>query len=52
MGLWENFRHVSVGVSIDGVEKVNDYIRYPSKWKNIQKKRTFGTTSLGPVSSA
>jgi len=37
MGLWENFRHVSIGVSIDGVEKVNDYIRYPSKWENIQK---------------
>jgi organic radical activating enzyme len=37
MGLWENFRHISVGVSVDGVEKVNDYIRYPSKWKNIQK---------------
>ena len=37
LGLWENFRHVSVGVSVDGVEKVNDYIRYPSKWKNIQK---------------
>ena len=37
MGLWENFRHVSVGVSVDGVGKVNDYIRYPSKWKNIEK---------------
>jgi len=37
LGLWENFRHVSVGVSVDGVEEVNDYIRYPSKWKNIQK---------------
>jgi len=35
--LWENFRHVSVGVSVDGVEKVNDYIRYPSKWENIEK---------------
>ncbi len=35
--LWENFRHVSVGVSVDGVDKVNDYIRYPSKWKNIEK---------------
>ena len=37
LGLWENFRHISVGVSIDGVEKVNDYIRYPSNWKSIQK---------------
>lgn len=37
MGLWENFRHVSIGVSIDGVGKVNDYIRYPSKWENIEK---------------
>ena len=35
--LWEHFRHVSVGVSVDGVDKVNDYIRFPSKWKNIQK---------------
>ena len=37
LGLWENFRHVSVGVSVDGVDKVNDYIRYGSKWKNIEK---------------
>lgn len=35
--LWEQFRHVSVGVSIDGVGDVNDYIRYPSTWKNVQK---------------
>ena len=35
--LWDNFRHISVGVSVDGVGKVNDYIRYPSKWKNIEK---------------
>jgi sulfatase maturation enzyme AslB (radical SAM superfamily) len=35
--LWKHFRHISVGVSVDGVGEVNDYIRYPSKWKNITK---------------
>jgi sulfatase maturation enzyme AslB (radical SAM superfamily) len=35
--LWKNFRVIKVGASIDGVDKVNDYIRYPSRWKTIER---------------
>lgn len=35
--LWNEFKTVNFGVSVDGIEKYNDYIRYPSKWKNIEK---------------
>jgi glutamate-1-semialdehyde 2,1-aminomutase len=35
--LWENFKEVKIGVSIDGLGPVNDYIRYPSKWENVEK---------------
>ena len=31
----KDFKHVEVNVSIEGGEKVNTYIRYPSKWKTI-----------------
>ena len=34
--LWSEFRHVYLGVSIDGYGKVDDYIRYPSKWSKIE----------------
>lgn len=37
LGLWEHFHKVRVGYSIDGVGKVNDYIRYPSRWQTIEK---------------
>ncbi len=33
--LWKHFKHVQLSCSIDGIEKVNDYIRYPSKWSSI-----------------
>lgn len=32
MDLWENFKEIGISVSIDGVGKVNEYIRYPIKW--------------------
>lgn len=33
----EKFNNVSLSMSIDGIGKVNDYIRYPSKWQDIEK---------------
>lgn len=35
--LWKNFHRVGFGVSIDGVGKVNDYMRWPSKFSTIEK---------------
>ncbi len=32
----EKFNRVSLSMSIDGVGEVNDYIRYPSKWDEIE----------------
>jgi hypothetical protein len=36
MNLWGKFASVAVGVSIDGVRAVNDYIRYPSRFEKIE----------------
>ncbi len=33
----KKFDNVELLVSIDGYEKINDYIRYPSKWETIVK---------------
>lgn len=35
LDLWKSFKKVTIGASIDGVGKVNDYIRYPSKFDKI-----------------
>ncbi len=35
--IWSRFRKVEVGMSIDGVGKINDYIRVGSDWKKIEK---------------
>lgn len=35
--LWPHFRGVSVMGSVDGFGRVNDYIRRPSKWKDIDR---------------
>lgn len=35
--LWKHFKVIKIGASIDGIGKVNDYIRYPSKWKAIER---------------
>ena len=35
--LWSEFKHIYLGVSIDGYNEVDDYIRYPSKWDKIEK---------------
>ena len=34
--IWKHFRVVSLGVSVDGFGPVNEYIRFPSKWKQIE----------------
>jgi MoaA/NifB/PqqE/SkfB family radical SAM enzyme len=33
----EKFERVSLSMSIDGIGKVNDYIRHPSKWDKLEK---------------
>jgi MoaA/NifB/PqqE/SkfB family radical SAM enzyme len=33
--LWSHFKRINIGASIDGVGRVNDYIRHPSKFENI-----------------
>ena len=35
--LWSEFKHIYLGVSIDGYNEVDDYIRYPSKWDKIEQ---------------
>ena len=35
--LWESFKHVRVGASIDGYGKVLEYQRHPAKWDKIFK---------------
>ncbi len=35
--LWRQFKFVRIGVSIDGVEEVNNYIRHPSRFQAIEK---------------
>lgn len=33
--IWKSFKGVHISVSIDGYQKVNEYIRYPFKWSKI-----------------
>lgn len=35
--LWEKFKSLEIFLSIDGFEKVNEYIRYPSKWNKVEE---------------
>ncbi|CAB5221567.1 COG0535 Predicted Fe-S oxidoreductases [uncultured Caudovirales phage] len=37
LDIWSHFKGVHIGCSLDGVGAVNEYIRYPSKWKAIEK---------------
>lgn len=34
--LWQHFKAVDLMVSLDGMEEVNHYIRFPSNWNKIQ----------------
>jgi len=37
LGKLEKFEYVEIMLSVDGLEEVNEYIRYPSKWENIPR---------------
>lgn len=37
IGIWEQFKKVKVGVSLDGMGDRVNYIRYPTEWKIIEK---------------
>ncbi len=37
LSLWEKFQQVSVGCSIDGIEEVAEYLRFPCKWDVVYK---------------
>lgn len=34
--LWDHFKAINFGISLDGVGKINEYIRYPSKWRVVE----------------
>ncbi len=38
LGIWSAFKFVEIGMSLDGVGEINEYIRHPSKWSQVQKK--------------
>lgn len=35
LNLLSKFKNVGINTSLDGYEKVNDYIRFPSKWEKV-----------------
>lgn len=37
LDLISKFDNININVSVDGINSVNDYIRYPSKWKSIDE---------------
>lgn len=37
LNLWKNFKEVRVGVSLDGFQELNEFIRYPSQWHDIKE---------------
>ncbi len=37
LALWNNFKKIEIGVSIDGLQEVNEAIRYPSKWDVVEQ---------------
>jgi sulfatase maturation enzyme AslB (radical SAM superfamily) len=37
IGIWEQFKKVKVGVSLDGMGDRVNYIRYPTEWEIIEK---------------
>jgi sulfatase maturation enzyme AslB (radical SAM superfamily) len=50
LSLWEKFQQVGIGISIDGIGKQAEYLRWPCKWdeveenvKNLIKIRDAGT---------
>ena len=35
--IWKNFKRIQIGMSVDAVGPINDYIRNPSKWHKISE---------------
>jgi hypothetical protein len=35
--LWRFFKKIEIHVSLEGVDEMNDYVRYPAKWAKIQE---------------
>lgn len=36
--IWKNFKTIGISLSVDGYDKVNEYIRYPFKWSKIDNQ--------------
>lgn len=39
--LWKSFKEISFSISIDGIEGVYDYIRWPNVWEKAEKSINF-----------
>jgi MoaA/NifB/PqqE/SkfB family radical SAM enzyme len=39
--IWSHFKSINVGFSIDGIYEIFEKIRYPAKWKTIEKNLKF-----------
>ena len=39
--LWKHFQKIVFNCSIEGYGRLNDYIRYPSRWENLEKNIYF-----------
>lgn len=54
LSLWKEFKSVHVTLSIDGVGKVNEYIRYPFKWEKVDRnlRKIFNSIANGENISA
>ena len=37
LDLWGQFKSIRIGISLDGVSQINDYIRHPSRFSVIEK---------------
>jgi len=35
--IWKRFKKVIIGISIDGIGSINNFIRYPSTWNKIER---------------
>lgn len=43
LDMWSNFKQVKYNFSIDAIGERNDYIRFPSQWKEIERQLRFVT---------
>ena len=34
--MWKSFKKVTLYLSVDGVGRVNDYVRFPSQWADVE----------------